>query len=174
MGYHWYFAAGHYLKRHPGRDPTDWEQLIEGVAKTLAEHLGTTKPADETASSAAWAELRAYISQSLSIGPTTIEETSDQFLFVAELRCPICSLETMLRQLLMNRSNVSGGRFEGREIRYLYFYPTYFFTTETWRSFAPFTIDCNGWGSPNYAANLWATMRRAGRHCILIGIPCNG
>ncbi len=45
--------------------------------------------------------------------------------------CPICSLETMLRQLLMNRSNVSGGRFEGREIRYLYFYPTYFFTPET-------------------------------------------
>ena len=186
VGYHWYFAAGHYLKRHPGRDPTDWEQLIEGVAKTLAEHLGTTKPAYETASSDAWAELRAYISQSLSIGPTTIEETSDQFLFVAELRryqqakrtgqgrsalctlcsspfdvskqqetailfspqvysnklplhgstairdiCPICSLETMLRQLLMNRSNVSGGRFEGREIRYLYFYPTYFFTTET-------------------------------------------
>jgi CRISPR-associated protein Csc3 len=190
VGYHWYFAAGHYLKRHPGRDPTDWEQLIEGVAKTLVEHLGTTKPADETASSDAWAELRAYISQSLSIGPTTIEETSDQFLFVAELRryqqskrtgqgrsavctlcsspfdvskqqetailfspqvysnklplhgstairdiCPICSLETMLRQLLMNRSNVSGGRFEGREIRYLYFYPTYFFTTETLQVF---------------------------------------
>ncbi len=72
VGYHWYFAAGHYLKRHPGRDPTDWEQLIEGVAKALAEHLGTTKPVDETASSDAWAELRAYISQSLSIGPTTI------------------------------------------------------------------------------------------------------
>ena len=45
--------------------------------------------------------------------------------------CPICSLETMLRQLLMNRSNASGSRFEGREIRYLYFYPTYFFTPET-------------------------------------------
>ena len=41
VGYHWYFAAGHYLKRHPGRDPTDWEQLIEGVAKALAEHLLT-------------------------------------------------------------------------------------------------------------------------------------
>ncbi|MGH8071944.1 MAG: type I-D CRISPR-associated protein Cas10d/Csc3, partial [Candidatus Entotheonellia bacterium] len=186
VGYHWYFAAGHYLKSHPGRDPTDWEQLIEGVAKALAEHLVATKPTDETASSDAWAELRAYISQSLSIEPTTSEEASDQQLFVAELRryqqakrtgqgrsalctlcsspfdvrkqqetailfspqvysnklplhgstairdiCPICSLETMLRQLLMNRSNVSGGRFEGREIRYLYFYPTYFFTPET-------------------------------------------
>src|SRR4030095_5370265 len=33
--------------------------------------------------------------------------------------CPICSLEIMLRQLLMNRSNATGGRFEGRQIRYL-------------------------------------------------------
>lgn len=186
VGYHWYFVAGHYLKRHPGRDPTDWEQLIEDVARALAEHLVATKPVDETAASDAWTELRAYISQLLSIGSTTIEEASDQQLFVAELRryqqakrtgqgrsalctlcsspfdvskqqetailfspqvysnklplhgstairdiCPICSLETMLRQLLMNRSNISGGRFEGREIRYLYFYPTYFFTPET-------------------------------------------
>ncbi len=186
VGYHWYFAAGHYLKRHPGLDPIDWEQLIEDVAKALAEHLVATKPVDETAKSDDWTELRAYISQSLSIGPTTIQEPSDQQLFVAEIQryqqakrtgqgrsalctlcsspfevskqqetatlfspqvysnklplhgstairdiCPICSLETMLRQLLMNRSNVSGGRFEGREIRYLYFYPTYFFTPET-------------------------------------------
>jgi CRISPR-associated protein Csc3 len=186
VGYHWYFAAGHYLKRHLGLDPTDWGQLIEAIAKALAEHLVATKPVDETAESDDWTELRAYISQSLSIGPTTIREPSDQQLFVAELRryqqakrtgqgrsamctlcsspfevskqqetailfspqvysnklplhgstairdiCPICSLETMLRQLLMNRSNISGGRFEGREIRYLYFYPTYFFTPET-------------------------------------------
>jgi len=45
--------------------------------------------------------------------------------------CPICGLEMMLRQLLMNRANISGGRFEGRQTRYLYFYPTYFFTPET-------------------------------------------
>ena len=44
--------------------------------------------------------------------------------------CPICSLETMLRQILMNRSN-AGSRFEGRQVRYLYFYPTYFFSPET-------------------------------------------
>lgn len=186
VGYHWYYAAGHYLKRHPGLDPTDWEQLIENVAKALAAHLVAAKPAEETAQPDTWVELRAYISQLLSIGSTTIEEASDQSLFVAEFRryqqakrtgqgrsalctlcsspfdgskqqetailfspqvysnklplhgstairdiCPICSLETMLRQLLMNRSNVSGGRFEGREIRYLYFYPTYFFTPET-------------------------------------------
>jgi CRISPR-associated protein Csc3 len=45
--------------------------------------------------------------------------------------CPICGLEMMLRQLLMNRSNATGRRFEGRQIRYLYFYPTYFFSPET-------------------------------------------
>jgi CRISPR-associated protein Csc3 len=45
--------------------------------------------------------------------------------------CAICGLETMLRQLLMNRTNASGGDFEGRKVRYLYFYPTYFFTPET-------------------------------------------
>jgi CRISPR-associated protein Csc3 len=186
VGYHWYFAAGHYLKRHPGLDPSDWGQLIEDVAKALAEHLVATKPVDETAESDDWTALRAYISQSLSIGPTTSQEPSDQQSFAAELQryqqakrtgqgrsamctlcsspfevskqqetailfspqvysnklplhggtairdiCPICGLETMLRQLLMNRSNISGGRFEGREIRYLYFYPTYFFTPET-------------------------------------------
>jgi CRISPR-associated protein Csc3 len=41
----------------------------------------------------------------------------------------------MLRQLLMNRSNATGGRFEGRQIRYLYFYPTYFFSPETLEMF---------------------------------------
>jgi len=45
--------------------------------------------------------------------------------------CSICSLEMMLRQILMNRSRATGGDFEGRRTRYLYFYPTYFFTPET-------------------------------------------
>ncbi|MGQ9683440.1 MAG: type I-D CRISPR-associated protein Cas10d/Csc3, partial [Anaerolineae bacterium] len=45
--------------------------------------------------------------------------------------CSVCGLELMLRQVLMNDSGFSGGRFEGRRLRYLYFYPTYFFTPET-------------------------------------------
>lgn len=45
--------------------------------------------------------------------------------------CRICEIEMMLRQILMNRQAVAGGRFEGRRMRYLYFYPTYFFTPET-------------------------------------------
>ena len=45
--------------------------------------------------------------------------------------CSICSLEIMLRQLVMNQTAATGGRFEGRNLRYLYFYPSYFFTPET-------------------------------------------
>ncbi len=45
--------------------------------------------------------------------------------------CRICESEMMLRQILMNHGGALGGRFEGRRVRYLYFYPTYFFTPET-------------------------------------------
>jgi CRISPR-associated protein Csc3 len=45
--------------------------------------------------------------------------------------CAICEMEMMLRQVLMNNSSAVGKRFEGRRLRYLFFYPTYFFTPET-------------------------------------------
>lgn len=45
--------------------------------------------------------------------------------------CAVCSLEMMLRQVLMKRGQESGGDFEKRRLRYLFFYPAYFFTTET-------------------------------------------
>lgn len=45
--------------------------------------------------------------------------------------CRICEIEMMLRQILMNHGGALGSRFEGRRVRYLYFYPTYFFTPET-------------------------------------------
>lgn len=45
--------------------------------------------------------------------------------------CAICGAEMMLRQLLMKRGQESGGNFEKRRLRYLYFYPTYFFTPES-------------------------------------------
>ena len=44
---------------------------------------------------------------------------------------PISSTEMMLRQLFMSRGNSLGGKFEGLKVRYLYFYPTYFFSPET-------------------------------------------
>lgn len=47
--------------------------------------------------------------------------------------CAVCGTEMMLRQLLMKRGRESGGNFEKRRLRYLFFYPTYFFTPETLR-----------------------------------------
>lgn len=43
----------------------------------------------------------------------------------------IASLEMMLRQILMNQTQAVGKRFEDGKYRYLYFYPTYYFTPET-------------------------------------------
>lgn len=47
--------------------------------------------------------------------------------------CAVCGAEMMLRQLLMKRGRESGGNFEKRKLRYLFFYPTYFFTPESLR-----------------------------------------
>jgi CRISPR-associated protein Csc3 len=185
VGYHWYFIAGHYLKRHPGKDPTEWQEMVEGLAERLATTL-TEKSSSTSSASDSWQELRAYAGQVLSFGPAEATSETNRALFIAEFEryqsakragrgraalcslcsspfavtkqqeaailfapqvysnklplhgatairdiCPICSLEMMLRQILMNRSNASGGRFEGRQVRYLYFYPTYFFSPET-------------------------------------------
>lgn len=60
--------------------------------------------------------------------------TNKQTLFSSQAKrhiCSICSAEMMLRQIMMNRTQASGGDFEGGKYRYLYVYPTYYFTTET-------------------------------------------
>ncbi|NJK38719.1 MAG: type I-D CRISPR-associated protein Cas10d/Csc3 [Oscillatoriales cyanobacterium SM2_3_0] len=43
----------------------------------------------------------------------------------------IAGTEMMLRQILMNQTQATGKRFEDGKYRYLYFYPTYYFTPET-------------------------------------------
>ncbi len=43
----------------------------------------------------------------------------------------ISGIEMMLRQILMNQTQTVGKRFEDEKYRYLYFYPTYYFTPET-------------------------------------------
>lgn len=43
----------------------------------------------------------------------------------------IASIEIMLRQILMNQTQAVGKSFEEGKYRYLYFYPTYYFTPET-------------------------------------------
>lgn len=186
VGYHWYFAAGYYLKRHPGKDPAEWQLQVERVAERLVDKLAEEQLSSSSSAEESWQELRAYAQQVLSFGPAETSAAADRSLFTAELVryqnakrtgrgrtavcslcsspfevakqqesailfapqvysnklplhgatairdiCPICSLEIMLRQILMNRSNASGSRFEGRQVRYLYFYPTYFFSPET-------------------------------------------
>lgn len=58
-----------------------------------------------------------------------------QILFNAQAAkrqiCSIWSIEIMLRQILMSKTNATGADFEERKYRYLYLYPTYFFTPET-------------------------------------------
>ncbi len=188
VGYHWYFAAGHYLKRHPGLDPASWREKIEGFANRLVESLRATAelaalPGPQDAGE--WNDLRTYIVQNLTLGPVTSSQ-DNRDSFAAELQryqnakkrgqttgricslcsssflinkqreaavlfapqvysnklplhgaeairdiCTICGMEMMLRQILMSHSGATGGDFEGRRIRYLYLYPTYFFTPET-------------------------------------------
>lgn len=43
----------------------------------------------------------------------------------------IAGIEMMLRQVLMNQTQAVGKKFEDGKYRYLYFYPTYYFTPET-------------------------------------------
>lgn len=43
----------------------------------------------------------------------------------------IAGIEMMLRQILMNQTQAVGRKFEDGKYRYLYFYPTYYFTPET-------------------------------------------
>ena len=43
----------------------------------------------------------------------------------------IAGVEMMLRQILMNQTQAVGKKFEDGNYRYLYFYPTYYFTPET-------------------------------------------
>lgn len=43
----------------------------------------------------------------------------------------IAGVEMMLRQILMNQTQATGKKFEDSKYRYLYFYPTYYFTPET-------------------------------------------
>jgi CRISPR-associated protein Csc3 len=189
VGYHWYFLAGHFLKRNRGLDPQAWEERIRAVARTLVGYLQQQEqdhPSSTTVQNDGFDDLREYVGHVLTFGPIEkdVVRTSDTNRFETELTrygaskkrgkeamcslcsssytvdkqqesailfapqvysnklglhgadalrniCSICGLEIMLRQLLMNDSAAVGGNFEGRKLRYLFFYPTYFFTPET-------------------------------------------
>jgi CRISPR-associated protein Csc3 len=183
VGYHWYFAAGNFVKANPGLDPQSVVETAEKWLTALAEQvrplLAQVPPPKD------WQILSEYIQRVLTLpnrtklfdirtqtlaelgkyhtakksgqGTThtcalcsTAFEVTEQreaaVLFAPQVYsnkrslnnakgvrdiCPICSLDVMARQILMSRSTASGGDFEGRRLRYLAFYPVYFFTPET-------------------------------------------
>lgn len=184
VGYHWYFAAGHFIKQHSGLSPTEVADKTRHLAKRLAETVGplVSQPAVDTADD--WDDLRNYIRTTLTLngqskpdlrqaiqtelnryahakrkghGSTQVcalcssayrvgKQREAAVMFAPQVYsnkkllngsdpirdiCSICGLEMMLRQILMNRSADSGGDFEDRRMRYLFFYPVYFFTPET-------------------------------------------
>lgn len=184
VGYHWYFAAGYYIKKHGGLSPEDVKDKAEAWAMKLSKAAQGELTAQSTGFND-WDDLRGYIHQNLTIsssggkpdlrsamqtelnryssakrkgrGTTQVCALCSSSLRVDKQReaavlfapqvysnkkplngsdairdiCSICSMEMMLRQILMNRSAASGGDFEKRRVRYLFFYPMYFFTPET-------------------------------------------
>lgn len=184
VGYHWYFAAGHFIKRNPGLSPANVEEKAREMANHLAAAVSSRVAQQPSGVHADWDDLRAYIAQTLTLGseakpglqaalqtelhrytnakrkgrgstrmcalcssPYRVDKQREAaILFAPQVYsnkklldgtdairdiCSICSMEMMLRQILMNRSAASGGDFEGRRVRYLFFYPVYFFTPET-------------------------------------------
>ncbi len=189
VAYHWYYAAGCYLKhgRGKGASPAEWQEMIERLADKVAGRVEEVTAKQKLAADG-WDDLRDYVARVLSCGPQNVTaQTTDVaqaaaaelirysmakaqgrgattvcslcssafeinpqreagILFAPQVYsnkqplhslkairsiCRVCEIEMMLRQILMNRQAVAGGRFEGRRVRYLYFYPTYFFTPET-------------------------------------------
>lgn len=190
VGYHWYFAAGLYLREHSQLDPTQWRERIEQLAKTVIAAMPKTDAelAETQAEDPMWRDFRAYMQQTVSIDEAKNQPTLTQADFAVELhryqnakrkgrgRTEVCALrhspfavnkqqeaavlfapqvysnrlslhgsaairnissiaglEMMLRQLFMNPTKASGGDVENQRMRYLFFYPTYFFTPETLR-----------------------------------------
>lgn len=193
VGYHWYFAAGHYFQQNRRLDPQEWQVKIADLVRTLTAYLQEQASAQPAAaiSSDDFDDLRRYVCNVLRFGPELEQtsadggEASSNHDFAAELAryinakkgrgrtpicalcsssytvdkqqeaavlfapqvysnklnlhgsdairdiCAICGTEIMLRQLLMNDTSFKGKDFEGRNLRYLYFYPNYFFTPET-------------------------------------------
>ncbi len=184
VGYHWYFAAGHFIKRNPGLSPAEVEDKARQMAKRLADAVSSHVIQNTTGTYTDWDDLRLYVERTLTLGgeakpelraalqtelhryanakrkgrgstqvctlcssPYRVgEQLEAAILFGPDVYsnkrpvggsnakrdiCSICSMEMMLRQILTNRSSTSGKKFEGRRVRYLFFYPVYFFTPET-------------------------------------------
>ncbi len=190
LGLHWYFAAGHYVKRHPGLDPSNWRERMDTLAEDLATQLARVMVPNQTTEKESDAILRGYVRETLSFvgfdasqkpqgrlsqvvfghefntysnakrggrGATRMSSLRSTALASEEQReavvqfapqvysnklplhgskalrgiDPISATEAMLRQIFMPGINAAGKNFEGLKARYLYLYPTYFFSPET-------------------------------------------
>ena len=64
VGYHWYFAAGHYLKKNPGLSLTEIQERAETWARSLGEAVRSGSQA-ESGGHNDWDDLREYIRHNL-------------------------------------------------------------------------------------------------------------
>ena len=137
-------------------EATGWQEL----RRYIGDHLSFSGASVESLTNRMQAELARYSNArksgrgatvvcSLCSSPYSVDEQREAaILFAPQVYtnkqplhgskasrhiCAVCSVEMMLRQLLMKRGRDSGGNFEKRRLRYLFFYPTYFFTPETLR-----------------------------------------
>jgi CRISPR-associated protein Csc3 len=122
--------------------------LMTAALRELEQYSGARKPRNST------------VLCSLCTSPYSVSEQREAAILFAPMVytnkqplhggrairniCAICEIEMMLRQLLMNRSSASGGKFEGQRQRYLFFYPTYFFTPETLEMLRLLTLQLKG------------------------------
>lgn len=178
----WYFIAGTYLLKNPGKDERDMRDLFEEIATHITEVFAESIRHQSRENS--FTVLRDYVKQTVDInGQQNIqqdfqtelaryinvkvkgnsnsgcslcssafrgrksEETDVIFAsqvysnknLINSLRvtrgiCRLCLLEMMLRQILISsRSdlNLIGKGYEKRKIKWIYLYPSYFFTPET-------------------------------------------
>lgn len=180
---HWYFLSGKYLRKNPGLDPNQMEDLLTSVANQVVATFKVEIEQHEV-DKEGFKVLREYVQQivdingygeierdfevelnrytntkkkgrgsnagcslcSSSFHTHVQEDTSVVFanqVYTHKNRlgstnlvrgiCELCQIEMMLRQIMM-RSKLklgSGGRYDNVKIKWLYLYPSYFFTTET-------------------------------------------
>ncbi|NJK80686.1 MAG: type I-D CRISPR-associated protein Cas10d/Csc3 [Chloroflexaceae bacterium] len=146
------FAA--HLPDDPPTNAPDWQEVYQYIA----DHLHVSEQATDDLTSRLQTELQRYtkarksgrgatsvcslcsspyhvaVQQEAAILFAPMVYTNKQPLHSSKAMrhiCAVCGMEMMLRQLLMKRGRESGKNFEGRRLRYLFCYPTYFFTPET-------------------------------------------
>lgn len=69
VGYHWFLAAGNFIKSNPQLSPADLEQMLRDLADRLGEAINRLGSALIPANAQdAWNDLRVYLAQILTLG----------------------------------------------------------------------------------------------------------